>query len=87
MSEHELLKALTIANGMLNHVGCITNGCIGGAIQTSEDDFEQCQWCDEKLFIEKTIADAEQHLKEEAEHYDSADEPCPDCGLLLNENG
>ncbi len=72
MSEHELFKALKIANGMLNNFKCIQD-CKGGAIQISEDDFEQCQWCDEKLFIEKTIADAEQHLKEEAEHYAELD--------------
>ena len=33
------------------------------------------------------IAETENNLKVSKKHYDSADEPCPDCGLLKNENG
>ncbi len=56
-SHSKLLEALKSANGMLNHVGCPSQGCRGGAIQISEDDFEQCQWCYEKSIIEQAIAE------------------------------
>lgn len=41
-----LKEGLSLAIGMFNHVGCVQN-CVGGVIQTSEDECHQCQWCDE----------------------------------------
>lgn len=40
-------KIISLAISMLNAVGCF-QGCDGsGAIQLSEDEVIQCQWCDE----------------------------------------
>ena len=51
----ELVGALETAIGMLKHVGCPNNNCRGGAIQVSEDDFEQCQWCYEASYIAEAL--------------------------------
>ncbi len=54
----DLLAACETALGMLTHVACI-QGCGGsGAIQISEDDIQQCQWCDELDSIKAAIAKA-----------------------------
>lgn len=56
MSKEETLEMLSIANGMLNHVKCINMQCDGnGAIQIAEDEWEQCQWCDEKRRIQEYL--------------------------------
>jgi len=49
--ENERLEGgLRISINQLNNVPCF-QGCQGGGIQTSEDDFEQCQWCGEQEYI------------------------------------
>jgi len=42
----KLIEGLVKAYNMLKHVSCL-QGCYGGVIQHSEDEFEQCQWCAE----------------------------------------
>ena len=43
----EKSDGIKLAIGMLNHVKCVQNCDGNGAIQISEDEWEQCQWCDE----------------------------------------
>lgn len=50
-----LEKALNISWRQLRVVGCY-QGCGGsGAIQISEDDCEQCQWCGEQIIIKNAL--------------------------------
>ncbi len=56
--KEDLLAACETALGMFAHVDCI-QGCGGsGAIQVSEDEVQQCQWCCELDSIKAAIAKA-----------------------------
>lgn len=49
-----LREALEKAINMLNNIEC-PQDCVNGAIQISEDEVQQCQWCDELNQISKAL--------------------------------
>ena len=54
--EKQLSDGVKTALQMLDH-NCGNSNCTGGAIQIAEDDWEQCQWCDEIDTMKKLVTD------------------------------
>jgi hypothetical protein len=52
----QMEDALKLSDKMLNHIKCINPSCDGnGAIQVTEDEWEPCQWCDERKSIKTVV--------------------------------
>lgn len=62
-AEEPLVQILEMADGMLAHVGCVQR-CQAGAFQITEDEVQQCQWCDQHQQIRTTLEGLRSRLKD-----------------------
>lgn len=54
--EAKQIKALELADKMLDHIGCV-NGCVDGMIIINGEPSEPCQWCNERMLIKEDLKD------------------------------